>query len=421
MFTSGASGGLCSLWPRSRFLTLTPTTGSETFICSTSTSPGQSALTVTLGCDAFSACASGSTTALYQPSGVSQSISACCNSSSLVAPTVTGAQCQCLIPSAINGGWSAWSSCSSVCGGGLSVRTCTNPTPANGGAACAGASSQICNSNMCPWFGTFQPLASSATSCVAGCCCIQELALSPNPNDGPTVTVSPFATAVYTGTCGSFGNGSSNLGYVFNQTSAVGSGFSLSLDPSTGYISSAFIRANIAPACPITLQPVASPIGYSPSAWVGQYSVTCACASDPLFAGCCPMGITIASISSAYGTLGVGLSLPSACALSSSFVAPAAASNAIYWDMPLGGQSNMWSVDRNVASGALALTSLRDAQCTWSAKLVGGGAATSSSSTAASATSIFTSSASERYGPIVVIYALGIILHSARVMHSMDW
>jgi hypothetical protein len=56
----------------------------------------------------------------------------------------------------VNGGWSGWinqGACSKSCGGGwqTQVRTCTSPTPANGGANCVGASSQqvVCNAHSC--------------------------------------------------------------------------------------------------------------------------------------------------------------------------------------------------------------------------------------------------------------------------------
>jgi hypothetical protein len=52
----------------------------------------------------------------------------------------------------VNGGYSQWSNCSATCGGGTQTRTCTNPTPANGGADCStlGPSSQACNTQACP-------------------------------------------------------------------------------------------------------------------------------------------------------------------------------------------------------------------------------------------------------------------------------
>ena len=49
--------------------------------------------------------------------------------------------------------WSVWASCDVSCGGGIQTRnrTCTNPTPAHGGALCVGdeTESQTCNSNQC--------------------------------------------------------------------------------------------------------------------------------------------------------------------------------------------------------------------------------------------------------------------------------
>ncbi|MCX6720409.1 MAG: DUF5011 domain-containing protein [Candidatus Staskawiczbacteria bacterium] len=49
----------------------------------------------------------------------------------------------------VNGGWSDWGTCSATCGGGTQTRTCTNPTPANGGATCVGETSQTCNPQSC--------------------------------------------------------------------------------------------------------------------------------------------------------------------------------------------------------------------------------------------------------------------------------
>ncbi|KAM7440987.1 hypothetical protein ABFA07_009879 [Porites harrisoni] len=57
----------------------------------------------------------------------------------------------------VNGSWSEWSdwgSCGVTCGGGnrKRSRTCTNPSPANGGLECPGASEETekCNSSPCP-------------------------------------------------------------------------------------------------------------------------------------------------------------------------------------------------------------------------------------------------------------------------------
>ena len=55
----------------------------------------------------------------------------------------------------VNGGWTEWScgACSEDCGGGTEscTRSCTNPTPTCGGASCAGSSvmSQACNTQGC--------------------------------------------------------------------------------------------------------------------------------------------------------------------------------------------------------------------------------------------------------------------------------
>ena len=52
-------------------------------------------------------------------------------------------------PAPVNGGWGDWNSCSATCGGGNQTRSCNNPAPANGGAACSGSSSQSCNAQVC--------------------------------------------------------------------------------------------------------------------------------------------------------------------------------------------------------------------------------------------------------------------------------
>jgi len=52
------------------------------------------------------------------------------------------------------GTWTAWGTCSLTCGGGSQSRSrlCNSPAPANGGAACAGSSTeaQTCNTQGCP-------------------------------------------------------------------------------------------------------------------------------------------------------------------------------------------------------------------------------------------------------------------------------
>ena len=57
----------------------------------------------------------------------------------------------------VDGKWSGygdWSACSKNCGNGTQTRsrTCTDPTPANGGKDCEGESNQeqSCNEDPCP-------------------------------------------------------------------------------------------------------------------------------------------------------------------------------------------------------------------------------------------------------------------------------
>ena len=49
----------------------------------------------------------------------------------------------------INGGWSQWTGCSALCGGGSQTRTCTNPVPDLGGQPCLGSADQSCNTDRC--------------------------------------------------------------------------------------------------------------------------------------------------------------------------------------------------------------------------------------------------------------------------------
>lgn len=66
--------------------------------------------------------------------------------------TITNPAC---LPTAINGGWSEWSTKSEVCGfSGTQTRTCTNPSPENGGLDCSlldgGNSSRSYTNDACP-------------------------------------------------------------------------------------------------------------------------------------------------------------------------------------------------------------------------------------------------------------------------------
>jgi len=49
----------------------------------------------------------------------------------------------------VDGGWSAWSECNKLCDSGVTFRSCNNPAPSNGGAACSGWNVQPCNTQAC--------------------------------------------------------------------------------------------------------------------------------------------------------------------------------------------------------------------------------------------------------------------------------
>lgn len=75
----------------------------------------------------------------------------------------------------VNGNWSPWTNsslCTLTCGGGTlsRTRTCTNPSPANGGAACTGDAEQLvnCNNNDCPVNGNWAAWTNS-TPCTVTC------------------------------------------------------------------------------------------------------------------------------------------------------------------------------------------------------------------------------------------------------------
>jgi hypothetical protein len=62
----------------------------------------------------------------------------------------------CFFPDGNWSAWSAWTSCSTTCGGGNQTqsRNCSNPAPSNGGKNCSATNidtaTQICNSQPCP-------------------------------------------------------------------------------------------------------------------------------------------------------------------------------------------------------------------------------------------------------------------------------
>lgn len=112
-----------------------------------------------------------------------------------------GTDASCSADKKVDGGWSTWSTCSTVCGSGTQTRTCTNPAPQNGGAACSGVSSQAC-SNVCTCSGTLPSFSSVYT--------------------GDDVNLSSFAS--YTHSLTNTANKcefSCNTSYVWNGTACV--------------------------------------------------------------------------------------------------------------------------------------------------------------------------------------------------------
>uniref|UniRef100_H3DL88 Hemicentin-1 n=1 Tax=Tetraodon nigroviridis TaxID=99883 RepID=H3DL88_TETNG len=87
------------------------------------------------------------------------------------------------------GPWSNWGSCSKTCNGGQMrrYRTCDNPTPANGGKACAGGDTQTqrCSTATCPvdgsW-GSWQLWGECSASCGGGQRSRLRLCNSPSPS-----------------------------------------------------------------------------------------------------------------------------------------------------------------------------------------------------------------------------------------------
>lgn len=72
--------------------------------------------------------------------------------------------------SPVDGGWSAWSACSVSCDVGVQTRTCTNPSPSCGGAACSGASAQSCSSCDSGLNCLFNMHCECSAECASGAC-----------------------------------------------------------------------------------------------------------------------------------------------------------------------------------------------------------------------------------------------------------
>ncbi|XP_063690486.1 uncharacterized protein LOC134823063 [Bolinopsis microptera] len=94
----------------------------------------------------------------------------------------------------VDGGWSnfsEWLECSKTCGGGSQTRTktCTNPSPANGGEDCQGedSESQDCNSQECPVDGgwsNFSEWLECSKTCGGGSQTRTRTCTNPSPANG---------------------------------------------------------------------------------------------------------------------------------------------------------------------------------------------------------------------------------------------
>lgn len=111
----------------------------------------------------------------------------------------------------MDGGWSDWVDagvCSKTCGGGLKpqTRTCTNPTPANGGANCIGSATQeiVCNTQACAvdggWSQWFNQAECSKT-CGGGLQNQIRYCNSPEPANGGAMCLGESTQAL---SCNSF-------------------------------------------------------------------------------------------------------------------------------------------------------------------------------------------------------------------------
>lgn len=111
------------------------------------------------------------------------------------------AQC----PAPIDGGWSDWSTCSVSC---TQSRTCSSPYPQNGGASCAGASSQACNTAACP--APVNGGWSDWGQCSDATCTQSRTCTNPASSNGGATCVGDASQACNTQRCTAGGGGDSD-------------------------------------------------------------------------------------------------------------------------------------------------------------------------------------------------------------------
>ncbi len=116
-------------------------------------------------------------------------------------------------PCPVNGGWSSWGAwqCSVTCGTGVKIRrrTCTDPSPSGGGAACQGASEErgVCTpTRQCPVDGVWSSwgeYGACSVTCGAGNRKRSRTCSQPAPSDGgaPCQGQSESTTPCYLAPC----------------------------------------------------------------------------------------------------------------------------------------------------------------------------------------------------------------------------
>ncbi len=124
--------------------------------------------------------------------------------------TYTTAACG---PTPVNGGWSDWSIRDNTCGiSGTQTRTCTNPAPANGGAYCVGPATQTYTNTACsptPVNGGWSDWSEKSTQC--GVYGVQTRSCTnPSPSGGGASCSGPSVQAYSNAACSNGSTGQNN-------------------------------------------------------------------------------------------------------------------------------------------------------------------------------------------------------------------